>query len=225
MVSVLFVACADAVRAQSADEVDAALKKLLVDDRYERGGRFEGDDATTIRSEPKGGRDRGGGFGIGAGAFSAVVGWCLLTLLVVLVAVFLFGMAMNRKPAVKVTRTTPTAEPPPVVETAELPELPSLATADALAARGDYEEALHALLLAMLGRLVQPRAPLPWETSRQVVRWKGLDAGTRSALVPVVEAVEQSRFGGRPALEEDFVRCRASCAGVLESLPSGESPR
>jgi len=78
------------------------------------------------------------------------------------------------------------------------------------AARGDYDGAIHLLLLDVLGRLPKGAAAgitSSW-TSREIVSRGTLTGEAREALEHLVRAVEQTHFGGLPADENLFVRCR-----------------
>jgi uncharacterized protein DUF4129 len=92
--------------------------------------------------------------------------------------------------------------PPP----AALPELDEIM---ALARSGDYEGAVHLLLLQGLRQLDRMTGVnlAPSLTSREILRRPGLPAEAGSQLATLVRAVEVSRFGGRPAGEAIFQAC------------------
>jgi hypothetical protein len=85
-----------------------------------------------------------------------------------------------------------------------------LGDAEALAARGDYGEAIHALLLRTLQELVRSsavRVP-PALTSREILGRVPLADDPREALAGLITAVEVTHFGGDAATQDDYVRCR-----------------
>lgn len=86
-----------------------------------------------------------------------------------------------------------------------------LGDAEALAARGDYGEAIHALLLRTLQELVRSsavRVP-PALTSREILGRVPLADDPREALAGLITAVEVTHFGGDAATQDDYLRCRA----------------
>lgn len=90
------------------------------------------------------------------------------------------------------------ATPPAAVEPVRLPAA-ALEPADRLAASGQWERAVHRLLLDALALLAaRARLALPPDlTSRELLQRLPLDAEARSVLAWLVEAVEVSHFGGQ----------------------------
>jgi hypothetical protein len=86
-----------------------------------------------------------------------------------------------------------------------------LGDAEELAARGEYTEAIHTLLLRTLQELVRSAAVRvsPAMTSREILARVPLLADARDALSGLIIAVEITHFGGDQATLEDYVRCRA----------------
>jgi hypothetical protein len=86
-----------------------------------------------------------------------------------------------------------------------------LGDAEELAARGEYREAIHTLLLRTLQELVRSSAVRvgPALTSREILGRVPLAHDARDALQGLIVAVELTHFGGDEAIEEDYVRCRA----------------
>ncbi|MHB8529041.1 MAG: DUF4129 domain-containing protein [Caulobacteraceae bacterium] len=86
-----------------------------------------------------------------------------------------------------------------------------LADADALAASGDYDGAVHLILLTSIedieGR--RPRVLAPALTARDIAGLEALPARARDAFAGMARIVERSLFGGRPAGAEGFAHCRA----------------
>lgn len=87
-----------------------------------------------------------------------------------------------------------------------------LEDADRLAADDKFEEAVHVLLYRSIDDIAQqhPRAVRPAQTSRELSNLKLLPAAARSAMAPLVQAVERSWFGGAPVDRAAYDRCRAS---------------
>jgi hypothetical protein len=84
-----------------------------------------------------------------------------------------------------------------------------LADASALAAEGRYGEAVHQLLLRLLGELSARTTPAlsPALTSREIVARVALPPPAREPLAHLVSAVETTHFGGAIASREDYERC------------------
>jgi len=94
-------------------------------------------------------------------------------------------------------------EGPAAEETAPAP----LADAEALARAGRYDEAVHVLLLLALERIGrQARLATSW-TSREAIEHSGLGTEARTAVAALADAVEISRFGGRPVNEARYLAC------------------
>ncbi len=85
-----------------------------------------------------------------------------------------------------------------------------LADAEALAAAGQYAEAIHVLLLRTLEVLARradtPLAPA-W-TSREILGRLTLPETPRGALSDLVSEAERCHFGGAEPSAADFARCR-----------------
>jgi len=78
-----------------------------------------------------------------------------------------------------------------------------------LAARGDYAEAVHVLLLRSIMLIRERGAALSTAlTSREILRRAPLGDQERDAFRALVDATELTHFGGRGASEADFLRCR-----------------
>jgi hypothetical protein len=86
-----------------------------------------------------------------------------------------------------------------------------LEQADALAAQGRYGDAIHLLLFRSIDDLVEkaPGAAPAAFTSRDIVGAAPMPEEPRQAFARIVEAVERTFFGGRPADGADFSRCRS----------------
>jgi hypothetical protein len=77
------------------------------------------------------------------------------------------------------------------------------ADADRLAAAGRYAEAVHLLLLAVIGERSR-RLPAASQTSRELARLLPLRSEARAAFGELVRDVERSHFGAFPAGREDY---------------------
>lgn len=115
-------------------------------------------------------------------------------------------------PAAPTSTAAPAPRPPPPPERAIVDE------ADALAAAGRYAEAVHALLLRTIEALGR-HMPVPRAlTSREIEQRAGLPDAARAAFGDLVQAVELTRFGGRPANAEDYARCVACFDRIRAAL-------
>ena len=93
---------------------------------------------------------------------------------------------------------------------------------ESLAARGEYAEALHALLLRSIALILDRGVALSSAlTSREILRQVPLDDAERDALSTLVGATEVTHFGGRGATEADYLRCR----DLFESIVQGSAGR
>jgi len=81
-----------------------------------------------------------------------------------------------------------------------------------LARQGRYAEAVHVLLLNALDRMLERSDEQfsPSLTSREILSRPDIAGSARTALGVLVDSVERTLFGGRPATEADYRRCRAS---------------
>jgi hypothetical protein len=99
----------------------------------------------------------------------------------------------------------------------------ALGAADDLAAQGRFVEAMHVLLLQALTeirlRLDEPFADSM--TSREILRSKHLSEQLRHPLGEVVSRVEWTYFGEHPAVQDDYLTCRASFSALAHALYGG----
>ena len=107
----------------------------------------------------------------------------------------------------------------------------ALGAADELAAAGRFVEAMHVLLLQSLAEIRQ-RLDEQFAnslTSREILRSTRLSDAGRSALRDIVDRVELTYFGQRPAALADYMACRASfnalAQALHESALSASAPR
>ena len=98
-----------------------------------------------------------------------------------------------------------------------------LGDAEELAARGEYTEAIHTLLLRTLQELVRSAAVRvsPAMTSREILARVPLLADAREALAGLITAVEITHFGGDQATLDDYVRCRAQFQKFATAFRAG----
>ena len=101
----------------------------------------------------------------------------------------------------------------------------ALGAADQLAAGGRFAEAMHVLLLQGLAAI---RVGLDEEfadslTSREILRSARLSDAGRSSLRDIVDRVELTYFGQRPAALADYVACRTSFNALTQALHGGAS--
>ena len=99
----------------------------------------------------------------------------------------------------------------------------ALGAADELAAEGRFVEAMHVLLLQGLAAI---RMGLDEEfadslTSREILRRARLSDAGRSSLRDIVDRVELTYFGQRPAALADYVACRTSFNTLNQALHGG----
>ena len=84
-----------------------------------------------------------------------------------------------------------------------------LQDAKLLAQRGQYSEAIHALLLRTLMELSRsyPEPLAPSLTSREILLALQLSPAAHDALTGLIAAVELCHFRGSPPRHEDYSRC------------------
>jgi hypothetical protein len=98
-----------------------------------------------------------------------------------------------------------------------------LGDAEELAARGEYTEAIHTLLLRTLQELVRSAAVRvsPAMTSREILARVPLLADAREALAGLITAVEITHFGGDRATRDDYLRCLAQFQKFATAFRAG----
>ena len=91
--------------------------------------------------------------------------------------------------------------------------------ADELARQGRFGEAIHLLLLGVLGTLGVADPSSPATTAREMAR---ANVGPhRGQLKALVRASELVHFGGRAASREQFDRSRRDAAEIVNANASG----
>ena len=137
----------------------------------------------------------------------------LLAISAALFALYQYLSTRKKAPPPSAPAPEPVAEPEPVVEGPG----PTLIDADRMAAKGDFREALHLLLLVAIkvcaGRssVMIPRSA----TSRELRALLPLGARLQEGFSTLVATVERSLFAQRPVGPEDYTACRAHCVELL----------
>jgi hypothetical protein len=98
-----------------------------------------------------------------------------------------------------------------------------LGAADDLAAKGQFVEAMHVLLLQGLADIRQGLDEQFADslTSREILRSTKLSDNGRIALRDIVSRVEWTYFGEHPAALADYQACRASFNALVQALHGG----
>ena len=152
-----------------------------------------------------------------------VLKWVFWIGLALLVGLILYAIAREilrlRKHAAKPDKPVPPVEAdwrPDVQAARDL-----LAEADVLAARGQYADAAHLLLLRSVQDIEkrQPRALRVSLTAREIARLKALPEAARPAFERIGRVVERSLFGGAAVDAQDFADCRQAYEAF--ALPEG----
>jgi hypothetical protein len=161
----------------------------------------------------------------GGSSVMTFVMWGLVAVTAVLIASWL---------ASELSRDGGDAELPPDAEvhdrmqaaSAAIIERP-LGDADELARRGEFAEAIHALLLRTLQELARSAAVrvVPAMTSREILARVPLLADARSALAGLITAVEITHFGDAPANAADYERCRQQFTVFAAAFRGGAAGR
>lgn len=183
------------------DEVRQRVDAILADGGYQT-------ELPAAEPQPPAPERRRGRRGSRVGALASVVTWSLLTMgavALVVALVFLVATLFTGGGGPRRTRSRDAVPEPP----SEPPAGPSLPDPEELARRGDFGEAVHALLLHALSRLRATGLAMPPAlTSREVLAAVPADAAPRRPLAELVEAVEQHLFAGRRLGAEEWRRCR-----------------
>lgn len=86
-----------------------------------------------------------------------------------------------------------------------------LEDADALAAKGQFAEAVHLLLFRSIDEIQEKKGAVARSlTAREIGSLGFLPQDIRDALSPIIRIVERSFFGGRPVNAESWQEARAS---------------
>jgi hypothetical protein len=97
---------------------------------------------------------------------------------------------------------------------AEAPARAWLEEADALAARGQFAEAVHHLLRRSIDDIAwrRPQIVRPALTSRDIAATDGIPGQARALFKPIVAIVERSLFGGRAVSADEWSATRQTYA-------------
>lgn len=195
-------------------------------ERVVSGGRYQ-TEMPEGRPPPKPPERESGDFSLGE-----VAKWALYALLGVVVVFILYTIfnqriastrrGARRRPEAREATRTPARSP----SAAELADAEAAALAEAR--RGDFEAAIHLLLLGAIGELRarDARSTARSLTSREILSrvFGGPEEGAaRAALRALVAAVEISRFGGRPVDGEAFERCLEAYRALRRALGGGSA--
>ena len=144
------------------------------------------------------------------GPLFQIIFWILIALVVAGIGWFIVRELMRIRAPEKRGKTAKPAQEPWRPEAAAA--LALLSDADALAAQGQYAEAVHLLLLRSIndieGRL--PNAVRPALTSRDIARLERLPDAARPTFLKIARAVETSLFGGGAVDRATWDDCRAA---------------
>jgi uncharacterized protein DUF4129 len=199
---------APAAAQPAAAEVQAKVRAVLADPRYQRElpapspPEDPGDSGPSTRM-PSSGVSVAVPV-LGAGAFLARIVFIVLGIVVILVVLFwLLRELISRGRA---PQEAAGAGEPVEAETAE--REPAFEDAARLAAEGRYAEAIHALLLAAIRHFAERSrvAVQPSRTSRELIRLLPLGPEPRQAFTDLVRTVELSLFGGVAVGREEYER-------------------
>lgn len=191
---------------RTPDEIRALAERVVADEAFQR--ELPGDEPDRPRRP----------FALPP-LVAQVLRWLLYAVLaaalvaaVVALGSTLFGRVRDRRGGAAVggaRRPVPEAGPAPGHRGGP-PRRRSLEEVEALAAAGEYGEAVHGLLLLALERLSERtgRRFRPSRTSREILRTGGLDDASRRPLTVLVAAVEQALFATLPLAAADYERCR-----------------
>ncbi len=102
------------------------------------------------------------------------------------------------------------------------PSVAALEDPESLAARGEYAEAVHVLLLRSIMLIRDRGAALSTSlTSREILLRAPLEEPEKDAFKTLVGVTELTHFGGRDATEDDFLRCRDLFHRIAQSAAGG----
>lgn len=146
--------------------------------------------------------------------------WIGIALLAALFAYFVITEVMGIRFFQKATKVEPT--PPPPQWQPDVREARNLlAAADALAAEGQFEEAVHLILLRSIDDIDKwrPLAVRPALTTRDIAGIDALPERALPAFMRIAGAVERTLFAGGRIDGTEFGHCRQAYAAF--ALPDG----
>lgn len=144
-------------------------------------------------------------------------GWRVILWIIgiVIVIALLFALVPSLRDWLRERMAGKDADPEPQWTPIETRARALLEDADALAAAGRFDEAVHLLLFRSIDDIVAWRGDVvrPADTSRDIARADALPDHARGVFAGIVAAVERSLFGGRALDAGDWQQARADYAG------------
>ncbi|MHA1536069.1 MAG: DUF4129 domain-containing protein [Alphaproteobacteria bacterium] len=211
--------------AAAAESIEQAVKKVLGDKSIQSALPGKGQaQAPRIGGRPS--RRPRGSTWRGFGAVGQIILWGLVVLAGGLLVYFIIReyAGYRRRPR----RARDGASADGAIQGPAEPAAPEdlLAEADRLAARGEFAEAVHLILIHSLRRLEAggTRALGASLTAREIVSRAGLQSQARGWFAHIVGASERVHFGGRDADAPAYAKCREAfekLAGEI-AAPAGE---
>jgi len=206
-------------------EVDAAVERVLAADRYQRELPLErapeapaADPARPARSTRL--RDPAPADADGLRPAGSALLWIFAAALVITVAFWLAReIAERRRARAAIGPSASPAAAPAAAPVARVPDH------EALALAGRFAEAIHAILigaLAAIGRAHEAMRPA-W-TSREILGLVKLEAKASGALRSLVSLVEVTRFGGKPAREQEYRDALSWLASIGHGAATAGAP-
>jgi hypothetical protein len=136
-----------------------------------------------------------------------ILGWVILASIVLLAGFHLVRWLIRGS----VARTSmPAPHPMPAWQPSARQARLMMADADALAAQGQFAEAVHHLLLVSIQEIGEHGRLPPALTSREISTLPVLSPMAREIFSTIAQRVEYSVFGGHALDLEDFAQCRAA---------------
>lgn len=148
-----------------------------------------------------------------------VLKWVLLALFAAITIYALWRLLSPLLGRPRAARSEPAPEWQP--DRAEAEAL--LEDADALAAAGRFDDAVHLLLRRSVGQIAAARAEWvrPASTARELTGLSALPDVARAAFAVIAQRVERSRYALRPLGEDDWQAARMAYADfALQRLPA-----
>ncbi len=197
--------CWAALAAPGDAEVDAAVERVLAADRYQKElpvDRVSEAPASAPATRParRDTREPSSVDGDALRPVGSALLWIFLGALGITLALWLAREARERRRArAAIGAPAAPATAPAAPPVARVPDH------EALAHAGRFADAIHAVLIGALAAIGRAHAGMrPAWTSREIVGLVKLEAKALGALRSLVGLVEVTRFGGKPAREEEY---------------------